>query len=34
MYTDKEYLIIKPYVKDLKLSGLGMDIFDTVKIEK
>lgn len=34
MYTDKEYLLIKPYVKDLKLSGLGMEILDTVKIEK
>lgn len=36
MYTTKSYLLIKPYVKYGKLSGLGgiMDVFDTVKIEK
>lgn len=34
LYTSKSYLLIKPYVKGMKLSGLGMDIMDTVKIEK
>lgn len=34
MYTDKNYLLVKPYVKDMKYSGLGMEIMDTVKIQK
>ena len=34
MYTDKSYLLVKPEVKGMKYSGLGMDIMDKVSIEK
>ncbi len=34
MYSSKAYLLVKPYVKDMKISGLGMDTFDTINIEK
>lgn len=34
MYSSKAYLLVKPYVKDMKISGLGMDTFDTINIVK
>ncbi len=34
MYTSKSYLLVKPYVKDFKTSGLGMEILNTVNIVK
>lgn len=34
MYTDKTYLLVKPEVKGMKFSGLGMEIMDKVSIER
>jgi oligopeptide transport system substrate-binding protein len=32
LYTKKDFLLIKPYVKDVPLSSLGWDTFEPVKI--
>jgi oligopeptide transport system substrate-binding protein len=32
LYTKKDFLLIKPYVKDVPLSCLGLDTFEPVKI--
>lgn len=34
MYTDKTYLLVKPEIKGMKYSGLGMDIMDKVSIDR
>ncbi|MFA5347437.1 MAG: ABC transporter substrate-binding protein [Methanoregula sp.] len=34
MYTDMNFLRVKPYVTGMKYSGLGMDIMDKVDIQK
>lgn len=33
LYNKKAYLLIKPYVKDVPLSTLGLDTFEPVKIQ-
>jgi ABC-type transport system substrate-binding protein len=32
LYTKKSFLLIKPYVKDVPLSCLGLDTFESVKL--
>ena len=34
LYTDKSYVLIKPNVKDVPLSPLGLDTFERVKIQE
>ena len=34
LYVDMNLLLVKPYVTNMKLSGLGMDILDTVELNR